>query len=102
VRQMLYSGKTPRLPMRFEQCMGWCFTFHDRDKSRALFRESTSAHSEKIEHLVARTTILMMLQDKHSFRAGYKELVFYRSMCPKCNEADPAPDLNPGTISEGV
>jgi hypothetical protein len=58
--------------MRFERCMGWRVTFRDRDNDRSRFRELTFVHSEKIEHLVARTTTLMMLEDKHSFQAGLR------------------------------
>jgi hypothetical protein len=51
---------------------GWRVSFHDRDDSRAPFRELTFADPDKIYQLVARTPTKLMLEDRHASQMGIR------------------------------
>jgi hypothetical protein len=55
--------------MLFEECHGWRVTFRDPGDLRTRFRELTFTDKEKVQLLVERTGMRLLLEDRQAARA---------------------------------
>jgi hypothetical protein len=64
--------RTRRVQMRFEECHGWRVTFRDPGDLRARFRELTFTDKEKVQLLVERTGMRLLLEDRQALEHGLR------------------------------
>ena len=58
--------------MLFEECHGWRVTFRDPGDLRTRFRELTFTDKEKVQLLVERTGMRLLLEDRQALEHGLR------------------------------